>query len=148
MVAIAGLFYYTIFMTKTVAYLSGVMTISFVLSTAFLDQISMFIMIGKLPFTNIQVPATGMLAFWALLVPATLLTRHFSSSVGWGMVQYLGILDQRRLNSRRHRRLQLSRNHSVALYTIVLLHIASQLPECSTNNPDLFFRKRFIALPA
>jgi hypothetical protein len=90
----------------------------------------------------------AMLAFWVLVVPLTLLTRRTISAVIWRIVEHIGTIHQRHLNIRWHQQLRLRRSNSARLYAIVLLYVAEQLPDSSTENPELYFRRRFIALPA
>ena len=148
MIAIDTPVCYTEPMKKTVVILCGLLLVSVALYGGLAEQLVMFVLIGRVPFTNLILPAMAMLAFWVLVVPLTLLTRRTISAVVWRIVEYIGTIHQRRLNIRWHQQLRIRRSHSVRLYAVALLHVAEQLPDSSTENPELYFRRRFIALPA
>ena len=148
MIAIDTPVCYTEPMKKTVVILCGLLLVSVALYGGLAEQLVMFVLVGRVPFTNLMLPAMAMLAFWALVVPLTLLTRRTIGAVVWRMIERIGTIHQRHLNIRWHQQLRIRRSHSVRLYAVALLHVAEQLPDSSTENPELYFRRRFIALPA
>ncbi len=57
-----------------------------------------FITIGKLPFTNIALPAIVMMSFWMIIVPACIIWAKSISIAFWSGIEILGRFDQRRIN--------------------------------------------------
>lgn len=57
-----------------------------------------FITIGKLPFTNIALPAIVMMSFWMIIVPACIIWAKSISIAFWNGIEILGRFDQRRIN--------------------------------------------------
>ena len=71
-----------------------------------------FITIGKLPFTNIALPAIVMMSFWMIIVPACIIWAKSISIAFWNGIEILGRFDQRRIN--RQFRLAANSRHATA----------------------------------
>lgn len=57
-----------------------------------------FMVIGKLPFTSIILPAAVMMSFWMVIVPACIIWAKSISVTFWNSIEILGRFDQRRIN--------------------------------------------------
>ena len=71
-----------------------------------------FITIGKLPFTNIALPAIVMMSFWMIIVPVCIIWAKSISTAFWSSVEVIGEFDQRRIN--RQLRLAANSRHATA----------------------------------
>jgi len=71
-----------------------------------------FMVIGKLPFTSIILPAAVMMSFWMIIVPACIIWAKSFSIAFWNSIEILGKLDQRRIN--RQLRLAARTHHTTA----------------------------------
>ena len=59
-----------------------------------------FVVIGRLPFTSIILPAAVMMGFWMIIVPACIIWAKSISVTFWNSIEILGRFDQRRINRR------------------------------------------------
>lgn len=57
-----------------------------------------FVVIGRLPFTSIILPAAVMMGFWMIIVPACIIWAKSISVTFWNSIEILGRFDQRRIN--------------------------------------------------
>lgn len=57
-----------------------------------------FMVIGRLPFTSIILPAAVMMGFWMIIVPACIIWAKSISVMFWNSIEILGRFDQRRIN--------------------------------------------------
>ena len=54
--------------------------------------------IGRLPFTGIILPAAVMMGFWMIIVPVCIIWAKSISAAFWSSIEMLGKFDQRRIN--------------------------------------------------
>ena len=140
---------YTNLMKKKVVLCCGILALmSLAARVNLFDEIVMFVLVGHVPFTSFVISPTAMLLFWATIIPATYLCRHILARFFWSAVEALGKVNQRRINIEWRHHLRSLKINPTNLYLITLLYVADQLPESSTDNPDLYFRRRFMVLPA
>lgn len=140
---------YTNLMKKKVALCCGILAlVALAARVNLFDEIVMFVLVGHVPFTSFVISPTAMLLFWATVIPVTYLCRHILARFFWSAVEALGKVNQRRINIEWRQHLQSLKINPTDLYVITLLYVADQLPESSTDNPDLYFRRRFMVLPA
>lgn len=57
-----------------------------------------FIVIGKLPFTSVILPAIVMMGFWMVVIPVCIIWAKSISAAFWYGVEIFGRLDQHRIN--------------------------------------------------
>lgn len=57
-----------------------------------------FMVIGRLPFTGIILPAAVMMGFWMIIVPVCIIWAKSISTAFWSSVEIIGEFDQRRIN--------------------------------------------------
>lgn len=110
------------------------------------DQLVNFIAVGQIPLTDLTIPPMGMLVFWILIGPATLLIYRLITEGFWRSVEAIGAISQRHIN--RSIRWSVKRNPLLPLLSIVLLHLTKDLERSTSNAPELLLRRRFLALPA
>ena len=65
-----------------------------------------FLVIGRLPFTGIILPAAVMMGFWMIIVPVCIIWAKSISAAFWSSIEVIGEFDQRRIN----RQLRLAAN--------------------------------------
>jgi len=63
-----------------------------------IDQLFFFFFLGKIPFTNISLPAILMVIFWAIIVPLAIILRKSLSALFWEFIGIAGEIAQRRIN--------------------------------------------------
>ena len=63
-----------------------------------IDQLFFFFFLGKIPFTNISLPAILMVIFWAIIVPLAIILRKSLSALFWEFISIAGEIVQRRIN--------------------------------------------------
>ena len=63
-----------------------------------IDQLFFFFFLGKIPFTNISLPAILMVIFWAIIVPLAIILRKSLSVLFWEFISIAGEIAQRRIN--------------------------------------------------
>ena len=80
--------------------------------------------IGRLPFTGIILPAAMMMGFWMIIVPACIIWAKSISVTFWNSIEMLGRFDQRRIN--RQFRLA-ARTHHAATQQVSLAMVATWL---------------------
>ena len=83
-----------------------------------------FVVIGRLPFTGIILPAAVMMGFWMIIVPACIIWAKSISVTFWNSIEILGRFDQRRIN--RQFRLT-ARTHHTAAQQVSLAMVAAWL---------------------
>ena len=83
-----------------------------------------FVVIGRLPFTGIILPAAVMMGFWMIIVPAYIIWAKSISVMFWNSIEILGRFDQRRIN--RQFRLA-ARTHHAATQQVSLAMVATWL---------------------
>ena len=75
------------------------MTLGAILLAPFvIDQLFFFFFLGKIPFTNISLPAILMVIFWAIIVPLAIILRKSLSALFWEFISIAGEIAQRRIN--------------------------------------------------
>ena len=76
-----------------------VITLGAILLAPFvIDQLFFFFFLGKIPFTNISLPAILMVIFWAIIVPSAIILRKSLSALFWEFISIAGEIVQRRIN--------------------------------------------------
>ncbi len=76
-----------------------VITLGAILLAPFvIDQLFFFFFLGKIPFTNISLPAILMVIFWAIIVPSAIILRKSLSVLFWEFISIAGEIAQRRIN--------------------------------------------------
>ncbi|MCJ1964942.1 hypothetical protein [Candidatus Nanosynbacter sp. TM7-057] len=76
-----------------------VITLGAILLAPFvIDQLFFFFFLGKIPFTNISLPAILMVIFWAIIVPSAIILRKSLSVLFWELISIAGEIAQRRIN--------------------------------------------------
>ncbi|MCC9313220.1 MAG: hypothetical protein KFF74_03560 [Candidatus Nanosynbacter sp.] len=76
-----------------------VITLGAILLAPFvIDQLFFFFFLGKIPFTNISLPAILMVIFWAIIVPLAIILRKSLSALFWKSIDIAGEIAQRRIN--------------------------------------------------
>jgi len=76
-----------------------VITLGAILLAPFvIDQLFFFFFLGKIPFTNISLPAILMVIFWAIIVPLAIILRKSLSVLFWEFISIAGEIAQRRIN--------------------------------------------------
>ena len=76
-----------------------VITLGAILLAPFvIDQLFFFFFLGKIPFTNISLPAILMVIFWAIIVPLAIILRKSLSALFWEFISITGEIAQRRIN--------------------------------------------------
>ena len=83
-----------------------------------------FMVIGRLPFTGIILPAAMMMGFWMIIVPACIIWAKSISVTFWNSIEMLGRFDQRRI--KRQFRLA-ARTHHAATQQVSLAMVATWL---------------------
>ena len=63
-----------------------------------IDQLFFFFFLGKIPFTNISLPAILMVIFWAIIVPLAIILRESLSVLFWKSIDIASEIAQRRIN--------------------------------------------------
>lgn len=114
----------------------------------FFEQLVIFVLVGRIPFTEITLSATTMLIVWLAIIPGLLISLPLLSKLAWSLIDKIGLLNQRKINTHWNLRQKIERIYSVNLIAVTMLEIAAHVPDSSTDNPDLFFRRRFMPLPA
>ena len=76
-----------------------VITLGAILLAPFvIDQLFFFFFLGKIPFTNISLPAILMVIFWAIIVPSAIILRKSLSVLFWKSIDVASEIAQRRIN--------------------------------------------------
>jgi len=76
-----------------------VITLGAILLAPFvIDQLFFFFFLGKIPFTNISLPAILMVIFWAIIVPSAIILRKSLSALFWEFISIADEIAQRRIN--------------------------------------------------
>ena len=76
-----------------------VITLGAILLAPFvIDQLFFFFFLGKIPLTNISLPAILMVIFWAIIVPLAIILRKSLSVLFWEFISIAGEIAQRRIN--------------------------------------------------
>lgn len=83
-----------------------------------------FMVIGRLPFTGIILPAAVMMGFWMIIVPVCIIWAKSISTAFWSSIEIIGKFDQRRIN--RQLRLAANSRHATAQH-ISLAMVATWL---------------------
>ena len=148
MIAIELSHWYTKAMKQLVAILCGIIIVLGLFFVGFFEQLVFFVLVGRIPFTEITLSATTMLIVWLVIIPGVLINLPLLSKLAWSLIDNIGLLNQRKINTRWNLRQKIERIYSVKLIAVTMLAIAAQIPDSSTDNPELFFRRRFMPLPA
>ena len=85
-----------------------------------IDQLFFFFFLGKIPFTNISLPALLMVIFWAIIVPSAIILRKSLSALFWEFISIAGEIAQRRIN-RKIRYFTPNKKSELILLSIYLL---------------------------
>lgn len=133
-------------MKKLVVITSVLLTLGLVLYFSVYESVIFFILTGHISLLSITVPPLVMLAFWILIAPVTFIIYKISGAAIWSAIETIGKTHQRRINQRL--RLPNPVKSATSLMAITLLDIAQGLPESSASKPELYFRRRFLALPS
>jgi hypothetical protein len=76
-----------------------VITLGAILIAPFvIDQLFFFFFLGKVPFTNIHLPAILMVVFWVVIIPLSIILRKSLSAIFWKSIDIASELAQRRIN--------------------------------------------------
>ena len=76
-----------------------VITLGAILIAPFvIDQLFFFFFLGKVPFTNIHLPAILMVVFWVVIIPLSIILRKSLSAIFWKSIDIASELSQRRIN--------------------------------------------------
>ena len=148
MIAIALHPWYTEAMKQLVAVLCGIIIALSLFFAGFFEQLVIFVLVGRIPFTDITLSATTMLIFWLAIVPGLLIILPLLSKLTWSLIDKIGLLNQRKINTGWNLRQNIERIYSVNLIAVTMLEIAAHVPDSSTDNPALYLRRRFMPLPA
>ena len=148
MIAIELSHWYTKAMKQLVTILCGIIIVLGLFFVGFFEQLVIFVLVGRIPFTEVTLSATTMLIFWLAIIPGLLINLPLLSKLAWSLIDNIGLLNQRNINTRWNLRQKIERIYSVNLIAVTMLEIAAQIPDSSTDNPELFFRRRFMPLPA
>ncbi|MCP9492239.1 MAG: hypothetical protein NNC23_00895 [Candidatus Nanosynbacter sp. P2B_S1_bin.0.1] len=63
-----------------------------------IDQLFFFFFLGKIPFTNIHLPAILMVVFWTVIIPLSIILRKSLSVLFWKSIDIASEIAQRRIN--------------------------------------------------
>ena len=148
MIAIELNHWYTKTMKQLVAILCGIIIVLGLFFVGFFEQLVFFVLVGRIPFTEITLSATTMLIVWLAIIPGLLINLPLLSKLAWSSIDKIGLLNQRKINTRWNLRQKIERIYSVNLIAVTMLDIAAQIPDSSTDNPELYLRRRFMPLPA
>ena len=148
MIAIELSHWYTKAMKQLVTILCGIIIVLGLFFVGFFEQLVIFVLVGRIPFTEVTLSATTMLIVWLAIIPGLLIALPLLSKLAWSLIDKIGLLNQRKINARWNLRQKIERIYSVNLIAVTMLEIAAQIPDSSTDNPELFFRRRFMPLPA
>jgi hypothetical protein len=86
-----------------------------------IDQLFFFFFLGKIPFTNINLPAILMIIFWAVIIPLSIILRKSLSILFWRAIDIASELAQRRIN-RKIRYFTPNQKSELILLSIFLLY--------------------------
>lgn len=111
-------------MRKLGVYL-GIIFGAILLAPFVVDQLFFFIFLGKIPFTNISLPATVMIIFWVTIVPLAIFVRKSLSASLWKIIDIASDIAQRRIN-RAIRYITPAQKSELVLLAIYLLHQTSE----------------------
>jgi hypothetical protein len=76
-----------------------VITLGAILIAPFvIDQLFFFFFLGKIPFTNINLPAILMIIFWVIIIPLAIIIRKSFSAIFWKSIDIASEIAQRRIN--------------------------------------------------
>ena len=148
MIAIALHPWYTKAMKPLVAILCGFIIVLGLFFVSFIQQLVFLVFVVRLPYTDITLSATTMLIVWLAIIPVLLINLPRLSKLAWSLIDKIGLLNQRKINTGWNLRQNIERIYSVNLIAVTMLEIAAHVPDSSTDNPELFFRRRFMPLPA
>ena len=99
-----------------------VITLGAILIAPFvIDQLFFFFFLGKIPFTNINLPAILMIIFWAVIIPLSIILRKSLSILFWRAIDIASELAQRRIN-RKIRYFTPNQKSELILLSIFLLY--------------------------
>ena len=148
MIAIVVHPWYTEAMKQLVAILCGIIILLGLFFVGFFEQLVIFVLVGRIPFTDITLSATTMLIVWLAIIPGVLIILPLLSKLAWYLINKIGLLNQRKINTRWNLSQKIERIYAINLIAVTMLEIATQIPDSSTDNPELFLRRRFMPLPA
>ena len=131
---------------KKLGGLVGVFVTIVVVIYLFGNELLLFLLAGRLPFTNVIVPPIIMFLFWLLIVPVTMAIWRILDLSIWKAIESIGATHQRYLN--RHIRLFTPplTPTSISLISLTLLAIEAESRQTATSTPAV--RRRFASLPA
>ena len=135
-------------MKQLVAILCGIIIVLGLFFVGFFEQLVIFVLVGRIPFTEITLSATTMLIVWLAIIPGVLIILPLLSKLAWYLINKIGLLNQRKINTRWNLSQKIERIYAINLIAVTMLEIATQIPDSSTDNPELFLRRRFMPLPA
>lgn len=69
----------------------------------FSDQLVLFIFLGKIPFTNITLPARVMIVFWIIVLPTVLFFRKTVADTFWKIAESISNARQRRVKMKQRK---------------------------------------------
>lgn len=110
-------------MRKLGIYL-GVILLAVCFIHVFSDQLVLFIFLGKIPFTNITLPARVMIVFWIIVLPAVLFFRKTVADTFWKIAESVSNARQRRVKMKQRKcHYPLIPDEDVRLISIYFLYI-------------------------
>jgi len=99
-----------------------VITLGAILIAPFvIDQLFFFFFLGKIPFTNINLPAILMIIFWVIIIPLAIIIRKSLSAIFWKSIDIASEIAQRRIN-RKIRYFTPNQKSELILLSIFLLY--------------------------
>ena len=132
-------------MRRVAIYSAGIMAIIFALY-ALADEMLIFFIAGKIPFTKLAVPAIIMLLVWTFFVPLTLFLLKISALSFWQILEHIGFFHQRLLNQRTRLFTPKIGVEIYATFTAIMVAVTIEdLEEDKTTFVPV--RRRFVALP-
>lgn len=109
---------------KKVSFYGGLILLALFLAYKNLDQILLFIFLGKIPFTNLMIPASLMIVFWLVTPPLLIIFGKVIRVSFWRSMEIVG--EQLQLHQIRRMRLLDNFTMNVKfLFVISLLHYLS-----------------------
>ena len=130
---------------KKLGGLLGLFGVAVVSVYFFADELLLFLMVGKIPFTSATIPPTGMLFFWVLVVPVLVLGWRVLAASFWKTLESIGTVHQRQLNRRMRLFVPPLAPLTVCLIVTTLLAIEGKTRSPLLPTPTM--RRRLAPLP-
>ena len=87
-------------MKQLVAILCGIIIVLGLFFVGFFEQLVIFVLVGRIPFTEITLSATTMLIVWLAIIPGLLINLPLLSKLAWSLIDKIGLLNKRKINAR------------------------------------------------